>query len=448
MSRGTSFQNPDDAHAVTLIELRRWADAVPFLHRALAAQPDSVYIRIRLARCFYETDRYDEARQAAEAALALAPQNSSAHVLRGYALAAQRQFDEAAASFREAVRAQPDSAYSWQAFSLLSKRVEYRGELLAAAREAVRLDPTNPWAWFALGQAYGSFSDHAESAEAFRRFLALSPESSPGHNNLGWAMFNLGDLDAAESCFRQAIMLEPDHKNARYPLANLAFVIRSRGDVEASDGLLAQYRADEARWRRQAVESRPEDAVAHDSYACSLRKVGQIKAAWKELLSGLRRFPSSTDHWETLAIWAAGRGRFELSISAAKRVLELDPENARAMEHLVTAQALFGKVADAQEVAERLNGLAPRSREAERALGDACFAAGEWHVALEHFERAKELEPLDCCLIVRVGVAKARMGNREGAEAAWHERELRDTLGCGCAMLGVLAELIRKELPA
>jgi tetratricopeptide (TPR) repeat protein len=440
-------ENAEYARAKALTEVARWEDAIPFLHRVIAVNPTDVRARCELARCLYELRRHHDAIREAESALAVHPESEWAHRLRGFALVGLRRYDEAAQSFRDAARSRPDSVYPWQAFGYLAARVEYREEVLAAAKEAVRLGPDDQNAWFALGRAYSAYSDHTESAEAYRKYLSLSPQGAMGHNNLGWALLNLGELDGAEECFRRAIALNPDHAAARTPIANLATAVRMKGNVKASDELLARFREDNLRWCTANLEQQPDDPVTHDSYVFALSRIGRHDEAWDELRAGLRRFPDSKDHWESLAIWAGGRGRYKLSIYAAGRVLALDPQNARAMEHLATAQLLAGKRHDACRTADALNELVPRSPEAERALGDACLAAEDWPAALRHFEEASRLEPLNCCYVVRIGVAKARLGDREGAEAAWQRRYLRNTLDCHCAMISVFADLLGAQLP-
>ncbi len=419
--------------------------AIPFLRRSLAVDPNNVWSHCKLSQCLYQLDRYDESLEESAAALRLRPDYEWAHRLQAYALKGKGDFRGTAEALREAARCRPDSVFPWQAFSLLVERPEYHDEVLVAARRAVELGPEDPIAWFSLGRAlWPSFED---AANAYRKCLSLNPEHAHAHNNLGWALLNLGRLDEAEPYFERSSALEPRWPHVGYAQGNLAILRRLRGDLAGSDERFAQLRADSYEYRRKAVEQRPDDATAHHRFVTTFARHKGREQAWEELRAGLRRFPSSKAHWQTLANWAAGFGRYRLAFYAARRALALDDRSTNTLAALAKMQSLAGRAAEARRTAERIAELAPGDAGTEQALGDACLAAQDWAAALEHFERASAIEPLDCCYMVRVGIAKTRLGDRDGAEAAWSRREHREPLDCDCAMIRVLADLLGKELP-
>src|ERR1700724_980217 len=72
--------------AQALIALGRHADAVPLLHRAITAEPESSYPRCVLAGCLIDIGRHDHACKMAESAIALSPEFSPAHRMHSLAL--------------------------------------------------------------------------------------------------------------------------------------------------------------------------------------------------------------------------------------------------------------------------------------------------------------------------------------------------------------------------
>ncbi len=373
------------------------------------------------------------------------PESEWAHRLRGIICARRHAYTEAAWSFREAVRIEPDSVLARQVFNHLGSRAEFEDEVLGAAREAVRLKPDEAWAWFSLGLAHTR--DPRAALEAYRQCLALDPEHVLAHSNMGWVTARLGDLDEAERCFRRSLELEPGGRTRRTQ-DGLARVARLRGDFQRADELTTRIWAERAERLEQAPKNRPDDPAAIDDLVEALWHVGRRREAWEALRAGLRRFPDSIQLWETMAVVASHHGRFLLAIYSARRALDLDSRNSYALRALSTAQLLAGKAEDVGATAQQLAEIAPGTATAERALGEARLAVRDWEGALEHFERAESLAPLDSCNAARVGIAQARLGDLDAAEETWSRRERLWTLGCGCAAMRVFAGLVGKELPS
>ena len=431
--------------ATALIDMRRYADAVPILHRAIALEPHNTWSRNQLARCLEQLERYDEALHEVDEALAVDPESEWSHRLRGVICARQRRYTEAAWSFREAVRIDPESALAWQAFNYLTPRAEFADEVLGAAREAVRLRPDDAWMWFTLGRA-NTRDPHAALA-AYRQCLALDHENEVAHNNLGWIHMSLGDLDEAERCFQRSIELVPAGRMARSAQDGIARVARLRGDSRRADELSDRIWAERLEQRERAAAEHPGDPAIVDFLVEALWRVGRRDEAWEVLRAGLRRSPDSIELLETLAGMASHAERFRLSIYAANRALGLDPRNSYALQLLGTAQLFSGRQQELEATALRLAEIAPGTAAAERALCEARLGAEDWDGALAYFRRAQELAPLNTCSTARVGVAQARAGDLAAAEETWLRRERLYTLDCGCAMMRVFADLLGKELP-
>ena len=93
-----------------LVETQRYAEAIPYLERAL--QGDTVdndrraAVLLDLGVAFWQTGRSDDALRAFESALRAAP-SSKAHSNLGVMLFQLGRLDEAAGHWREALRLQP-----------------------------------------------------------------------------------------------------------------------------------------------------------------------------------------------------------------------------------------------------------------------------------------------------------------------------------------------------
>jgi tetratricopeptide (TPR) repeat protein len=97
-------------HGVVLNELKRPAEALASLDRALILKPDFVPGHYNRGNALMALDRYAEALRSFERALALDPSHVDAHYNRGNALRELRRHDEALAGYRKALTLAPDRA--------------------------------------------------------------------------------------------------------------------------------------------------------------------------------------------------------------------------------------------------------------------------------------------------------------------------------------------------
>jgi predicted O-linked N-acetylglucosamine transferase (SPINDLY family) len=224
------------------------------------------------------------ALEAADAALAIAPDDARSLGLRARALAATGQPAEARAVFEASARAAPKDVQAQYNYGVFLRE---QGELVAAAermRAAIRLDPAMTSAHeslvalllesgradeaLSLGNAFaGSHPDSAaalamqasghfatsrldEAVELYRRAVsAPHPDASMflGHGN---ALLAAGDAAEAARQFERAVALDPQDARARFALAMSALrpIYDDVGQMEASRRAFARALADLDAW--------------------------------------------------------------------------------------------------------------------------------------------------------------------------------------------------------
>ena len=175
------------------------------------------------------------------------------------------QLDEAVASFRNAVKFQPDFA---EAHSNLGNALIELGQFDSAAascRRAMELQPDFAEAHNNLGNALIALGQPDGAVASYRRAVELNPDFAEAHSNLGNALIKLGQLDTAAACCRRAVELNPDFAIAHNNLGN---VLKALGQL---DGAVASY--------RRAVELNPDFAIAHNNLGLALQALGQPDTA-------------------------------------------------------------------------------------------------------------------------------------------------------------------------
>jgi tetratricopeptide (TPR) repeat protein len=173
------------ARAEALVELRRYAEAESVLGHVLAAGPDDDRAWCVLALVHDGLGHAARMLEAANRAVALAPDHELGHRLASIALARLEQPEEAVRAAAEAVRLDPHGWRTHLQYSLVAAQVpRLAQDAYRAARRAAGLAPHSSDAHFALGFASDACGRHEEVAEHYREALRLDPEHVNALNNL------------------------------------------------------------------------------------------------------------------------------------------------------------------------------------------------------------------------------------------------------------------------
>jgi tetratricopeptide (TPR) repeat protein len=185
--------------------------AVDVSHRAGAALAEAersgtVADRERLSALRRERDgRLEEAREAVDRAIAIAPRLVPAIRRRGDVLG-------------EIADVEDDPAA--------------RGRLLDARRaaydRALALDPEDVPSLVARAEIHRRRNDYVEAQRDLARALAVRPSDPDLHQNLGVVAYEMGQLSLAERSFRRAVELEPRSPEL---LRNLGDTLAAREDL-------------------------------------------------------------------------------------------------------------------------------------------------------------------------------------------------------------------------
>lgn len=157
---------------------------------------------------------------------------------RAQQCAAQRNFQQAAALFRQATEVDAKSFAAWCNLAAMYTELNQTEEAAAAARRAIALKPDFGPAWANLGDALRLTARQADASfEAYRRAATLMPNSAEILNKLGAALQIRGQFRDGETVLRRALQLAPGNREARI---NLVTVLLSRQRAEDACTVLAE----------------------------------------------------------------------------------------------------------------------------------------------------------------------------------------------------------------
>ena len=213
----------------------RYAEAIPYLQRALELLPTDVSVMIALARCLLGLDRPAEALAVAEAALELEPSYANAHAHKGDALQRLGRMVKAERSYARALEAEPGNLAARSGFASLCSH-------FGAFQEPA-----------AIVTALADMAEGAPAAaEARIRSLIAAPRPSP------WLFGYLGDALDAQDRVQEAF---DAYRHSGETLRRLHHQQYARDNVlqaaERTAGLLERMPADG--WPRRRADG-PEPA--------------------------------------------------------------------------------------------------------------------------------------------------------------------------------------------
>lgn len=188
-----------------------WTDVV-------SKSPDNARGHYNLAHALETEGNRRAARYHYERAVALAPDDATAHTNLGNLLA-ETEPETAIAHYGLALAINPQLAEVHDNLAGVLARCGRREETILHCRKALEISPAYAPAHIHLGDLLASSEPDAALAH-YRKALSLNPESAEAHNNLATLLATRQPALAVQHC-RLALRIQPSYAEAHYNLANL-----------------------------------------------------------------------------------------------------------------------------------------------------------------------------------------------------------------------------------
>jgi len=314
-------------------------------------------------------------------------------------------------ALRREVERNPRSAVGWGRLGMNFHIHQLSAEAIRAYDQAAALDPDD-FRWPYFGAVVRQTTGFADAILWFERSRALRPDYAPLLVRLGRALSDGNRLDDAGRAFRSALAVDARSSHAHLGLARIAL---AHGDLATTENHLLR-----------ALEINPRHGEVHGLLAEVYRRRNQPLEADREVRRA-RQFEKATPLPDPVFVevmgqgasswWYLERGRTYMRaglLDAAARefrnALQARPD-AETHYHLGLALQYGGDFDGAAEHHRAALTLRPRYREALHNLGTVLFEMGRVREAIEHVERAKQLDPAVPDAYLRLGILHERCGN-------------------------------------
>jgi len=329
------------------------------LKEALREQKDFPAAQYELGRLDLLRRKPEEALEAANAAVAMAPSNHRARLLQAWSLAANGDEDKARVILDQLLKESPKDADARLQLGLLSLRdrnYQEAANILENLRQG-----GNPSAITSLADAYVGLRQFDKALATLGDGLKQSPGSIPIREQLARTTALAGDYDLAVKRFQQLIDQDPKSSPLRMRLGE---VYQAKGDLKnalvfykqahdlapneltpalvLADALAKADRNDEAKvLYRQIVQSHPDNPPALNNAAFFLSDHGDLEEAQRLAEKALEKVPGQPGFYDTLGYVYLKRGQREAAIRAFSDLVRRYPTLSIFHYHL--ALALYEK---------------------------------------------------------------------------------------------------------
>ncbi|NUS39273.1 MAG: tetratricopeptide repeat protein [Lysobacter sp.] len=371
--------------------LRRGAldEARAAAEAGVAAAPQDVAALRRLALVQQRQGEGDAALATLDRAIALAPDDADNHFERAAVLFGARKLDEGQAALAQSLGLDPNQ---FEAYVMQAQIALGRGDLEEAERQrrlAARVAPDHPHLAAIEGTIALRRGEGQRAQEILLDALRVAPQDPQLQYALGFAYMQGGHLAFAEQAFRKVLENVPSAVTLHALIADLAQQQGRPGEAAAE---IAPLLADPTRrtpglltiaGQLELAANQPERALPHLRAALAAqprdrRVLGALLEAWqrvgadeeaRETLDALLgQAADSVDLWHArLSLEPIGG---EGATKVVDRWLAAAPDSVDALETRMALQNMAGDQAGANATAERIVALEPGRSSAELRLVD------------------------------------------------------------------------------
>jgi tetratricopeptide (TPR) repeat protein len=187
----------DALHMLALIgyQTGQIADCLPLFEQASKLRPNDARMLINYGAALRKAQRYDDALEAYDKALAIQPTSSEALFNKAQCLALdKKQFDEAIHLYRESLRYAPNDTDAWTALGNACGRVGQWREAIEHYERAIQINPKAVLPHVAMAQLFRDREWITAAILLYDKALTIAPRDAIARTHRAVALLRNGQL--------------------------------------------------------------------------------------------------------------------------------------------------------------------------------------------------------------------------------------------------------------
>jgi tetratricopeptide (TPR) repeat protein len=368
----------------------RGREGLEAAEEAVALAPDDAEAHAVHALTLWRRYQYQRALSAAEKAVTLIPESVLAQVALARALLSLSRFDEALTAALTAVELDSGSAVAHHTLAKVYGRMQRRNDSLAHAHTAAALRPDfAPW-WHGLAYEYYWAADDAVQARAYiTEALSLAGDYAPALGLLAEIEADDYESERASALCEQIKELLPEELDGHLCQGYVYLA------EESYDEAIAEY--------EMAVELEPASPWAMLGLAWAHYQAGDCDVAAAEYETLSEEFPWLAEGRYGLAVTAVCNGRPEEALVHAEEAMALDPFWCGYRGTVAWVHMALNEYDEAEVLTREAIEMDPKQTFLWEQLAEIATQQGREDEAIQHREHAVALDPDDGYLHYSLG---------------------------------------------
>ena len=221
------LSQPSQAEVQTLINALnngQLAQTEQLAKSLISKHPDTFILHHVLSLALDGQQKYAEAVASYRNALKLQPNTPDLLFNLGIALSNLNRFDEAETAYRQAIRLNPNFFEAYGNLGTVLQRQGKLGEAITCYQHGLKINPQDARGYFNLGTALRDEGLLDDAVASYQQAIRLFPNYTDAYNNLGETLRDRGDMDDAVRNYQVALTLNPNHPGANYNMGEFLYL--------------------------------------------------------------------------------------------------------------------------------------------------------------------------------------------------------------------------------
>lgn len=417
-------------------------DAAGFYMSALELAPDHIRARLVLSTFLIKLRRYEDALAQLELIIEQDPNLVIAHYYRGRVYLEKGDMVRSEENYLEALRLNERMEPALFDLGSLYQMRGLHEKAVTIYERFINYYPANTVVRERLIDLYYTLEMEYEAEKQIAAILGRSKPGERARQSVGLIYLRYGKLD--ESIFELSKIVQswPEDDKSRY---YLAAAYEERGDKELALGHFRHLERESEYYTNAQMhiayildsEDKSDEAVGVLREALSEGEDrGRLTLMLSSILEGQKKYdeaeavvrealdesPASIDLIYRLGVILDKKGDKEGCLDQMRRILEIDPDHADAMNYIGYTWAEQGiNLDEALVLIKRAVEIKPDSGYIIDSLGWVYYQKGEYVKALEYLEKAIDLQPGDPTITEHLGDAYLKNDLYEKALEAYRK---------------------------